>query len=90
MAAVGNTKWYWYAAGEYGGGSWTVERQAGLDRIDYNDIRVSGGLEWETQTFIRGHVEAGYVFDREIIFVSGNPSEFRPDDTFMIRGGIDF
>ena len=24
---IGNTKWYGYAAGEYGGGSWTVERQ---------------------------------------------------------------
>ena len=27
LAAVGTTKWYGYAAGEYGGGSWTVARQ---------------------------------------------------------------
>jgi hypothetical protein len=87
---IGNSKWYWFVAGEYGGGSWTVARQTTDDLVDYNDIRVSGGLEWETQTFIRGHIEVGYVFDREIIFVSGDPPSFTPDDTFMIRAGIDF
>jgi hypothetical protein len=90
MTAIGNSKWYWYLAGEYGGGSWTVERQVRNDRIDINDIRVSGGLEFETQSFIRGHIEVGYVFDREVIFVSRDPPIFQPDDTFMIRGGIDF
>ncbi|HJQ79098.1 MAG TPA: hypothetical protein VJ828_04040 [Lacipirellulaceae bacterium] len=90
MTAIGNSKWYWYAAGEYGGGSWTVERQVRSDRIDYNDIRVSGGLEFETQSFIRGHIEVGYVFDREVIFASGDPPTFKPDHTFMVRGGIDF
>jgi hypothetical protein len=92
LTAIGNSKWYWYAAGEYGGGNWTVHRDlSGInDRIDYNDIRVIGGLEWETQTFIRGHIEAGYVWDREIIFASGLPPNFTPDDTIMIRAGIDF
>jgi hypothetical protein len=91
LTTIGNTKWYGFAAGEYGGGSWTVERQGNLDdRIDYNDIRVSGGFEWETQTFIRGHIEVGYAWDREIVFVSGNPPNFRPDDTVMIRAGVDF
>jgi hypothetical protein len=90
LSAIGNSKWYGYAAGEYGGGSWTVERALRDDRIDYNDIRVIGGLGWETQTLIRGHIEIGYVFDREIIFASGLPPNFRPDDTFMIRAGVDF
>jgi hypothetical protein len=90
ISAIGNTKWWWYVAGEYGGGSWTVERQTTNDRIDYNDIRVIGGLEWETQTHIRGHVELGYVFDREIIFDSGDPPNFKPDDTIMLRTGISF
>lgn len=87
---IGNTKWFGFAAGEYGGGSWTVERQTTDDRIDYNDIRVSGGLEWETQTFIRGHIEIGYAWDREIVFVSGDPPSFKPDDTIMLRAGVDF
>jgi uncharacterized protein DUF6268 len=90
ITAVGNTKWWWYAAGEYGGGSWTVERETTDDRIDYNDIRVIGGLEWETQTHIRGHIEAGYVFDREVVFVSGDPGKFKPDDTIMLRAGVSF
>ncbi len=90
MANVGTTKWWWYAAGEYGGGSWTVTRQTTNDRIDYNDIRILGGLEWETQTKIRGHVEVGYVFNREIVFTSGDPPNFTPSDTVMLRAGIDF
>jgi hypothetical protein len=90
LTAIGNSKWYAYAAGEYGGGSWTVRRFHRDDRIDYNDIRIIGGLEWETQTFIRGHIEVGYVWDREIIFLSGLPPSFTPDDTIMLRAGIDF
>jgi hypothetical protein len=92
VTSIGNTRWYAYGAGEYGGGSWTVHRDmtAINDHIDYNDIRVIGGLEWETQSFIRGHIEVGYVWDREIIFVSGMPPSFTPDDTIMLRAGIDF
>jgi hypothetical protein len=90
LSAIGNSKWYWYAAAEYGGGSWTVRRDIQDDRIDYNDIRVIGGIEWETQTFIRGHLEVGYVWDREILFNSGAPANFKPDDTIMLRAGIDF
>jgi hypothetical protein len=91
LTNIGNTKWFGYATGEYGGGSWTVERDGNLDdRIDYNDIRVLGGLEWETQTFIRGHIEIGYAWDREIVFVSGDPPSFTPDNTFVIRAGVDF
>jgi hypothetical protein len=89
LASVGTTKWWAYGAGEYGGGSWTVNRSIGPDRFDYNDIRVIGGFEWETQSQIRGHIEVGYVFDRELIFESGTP-QFDPNDTVMLRAGIDF
>jgi hypothetical protein len=91
FSAIGNTKWYWYAAGEYGGGTWMVQRQfVAEDQFDYNDIRVIGGLEFETQTMIRGHFEVGYVFNRELLFRSGEPGSFDLDDTIMFRGGIDF
>src|SRR5262249_49789913 len=90
LADVGTTKWYAYAAGEYGGASWTVTRDIGGDRIDYNDIRVIGGLEFETQTHVHGHIELGYVFDREIVFVSRNPPNFKPNDTIMLRAGVGF
>lgn len=84
--------WWWYISGEYGGGSWTLEREGkGDDRIDYNDIRVVLGVEWETPTFARGHLEVGYAFDREILFNdTRDPPIFKPDDTVMFRGGIDY
>lgn len=94
---IGSSQWWWYVAGEYGGGRWTVERSAnGLakgadDDIDINDIRVIGGLEWETQTQARGHLEVGYVFDRQIVYAGTRlPPTFDLDDTFMIRLGFDF
>ena len=97
---VGSSQWWLYAAGEYGGGRWTIERDpanfmgvATDDDIDYNDIRAIVGLEWETQTQARGHIEAGYVFNREIIYDHTDVPpgyEFNIDDTFMIRLGVDF
>ncbi len=90
LTAIGNTKWYGYAAGEYGGGSWTAQRYGMDDRFDYNDIRVIGGVEWETQTQIRGHIEVGYVFDRKLIFESGVPGDWSLNDTVMLRTGVNF
>jgi Domain of unknown function (DUF6268) len=87
---TGNTKWYYYAAGEYGGGSWTVNRDGEGDRIDINDIRVIGGIEWETQTQLRGHIEAGYVFDRQVVYNDNMTAPFDAANTFMFRGGIEF
>jgi hypothetical protein len=86
--------WY-YLAGEYGGGSWTVVREGPpefVDSVDYNDIRVLLGLEWlpEAESGMRGFVEVGYVFERELFYVSQSPADFELDDTFLIRGGIAF
>lgn len=88
--SMGNTDWWWYVAGEYGGGSWTVNRSGMNDRIDYNDIRLVTGFEWELATKTRGHFEVGYVFEREILFESGMPGKFEPSGTFMLRTGVDF
>lgn len=92
FTTIGNSAWWWYLAGEYGGGSWSTDRSVGSDRFDYNDLRAMFGLEWmpETQSGLRGHIEVGYVFEREIIFRSGLPPGFDPADTFMVRSGIAF
>jgi hypothetical protein len=95
---VGASQWWWYVAGEYGAGRWTIERDPAHfmgatpdDDIDINDIRVIGGFEWETQTQARGHIEAGYVFEREILYDgTRSPPIFELDDTFMVRLGFDF
>ncbi len=103
-----NTEWWWYATAEYGGGSWTIQRavsntmQPGIeDRIDLNDIRVGGGLEFRPtksldgvpRAFGRnyvGYVEAAYVFNREILYKSWRPRAFDISDTIMVRAGIRF
>lgn len=88
---IGTSQWWMYFAGEYGGGRWTIERIGGIpDDIDYNDIRAIFGLEWETQTQAHGHIEIGYVFNREIIYADTATPTLDLDDTFMIRAGIDF
>ncbi|MEN0111187.1 MAG: hypothetical protein AAF805_10750 [Planctomycetota bacterium] len=90
LASTGSADWWWYLSGEYGGGSWTVEREGLRDRFDYNDLRVSLGLEWETPTQARGHLEIGYAFDRELRFDSDAPGRAKVDDAVMFRAGIGF
>lgn len=89
---IGSSQWWVYFAGEYGGGRWTIERASGAgDDIDINDIRAIFGIEWETQTQARGHIEVGYVFEREIVYdKTMSPPELTLDDSIMVRGGIDF
>jgi hypothetical protein len=93
--ALANHQLWYYVAGEYGGGSWTVVREGPpefVDSVDYNDIRVLLGLEWlpETQSGQRGFLEIGYVFERELFYVNRSPAVLELDDTFMFRGGIAF
>jgi len=97
LTCYGNTELWWYVGGEYGGGSWTLERASdaaddpgGRERIDINDIRVYVGIDWNNLNRFNGLLEIGYVFDREIL-VQNHPSEnVDPKDTFMVRGGLRF
>jgi hypothetical protein len=95
LVTWGNTNLWWYVGAEYGGDSWTVERTRAFDgllledQVDYNDIRAYIGLEWKPAdgcSGIAGHLEIGYVFDRELVYLDG--TEFQPSDTIMVRGGI--
>jgi hypothetical protein len=91
LSVVGTADVWWYVAGEYGGGSWTVERVSGLtNRIDINDIRITVGLEWEVPNHRTGWIEAGYVLDREVIYVESPADSFSMDDTFMLRAGFTY
>jgi hypothetical protein len=90
---LANHTLWWYVAGEYGGGAWTIVRDAGfVDAFDYNDLRALLGIEWlpEAQSGMRGFLEVGYVFNRELFYVSQAPPPVELDDTFMFRGGIAF
>jgi hypothetical protein len=93
LTTFGNTHVWWYVGGEYGGDSWTVESEVlspGFrDQVDYNDIRVYLGLEWKPcdgVSGISGHLEVGYVFDRELVYRSFGEHDL--SETLMVRGGI--
>jgi hypothetical protein len=91
LSVIGTADVWWYVAGEYGGGNWTVERLSGFtNRVDINDIRVTLGLEWEVPNHRTGWLEVGYVFDREVIYAESPADSFSMDDTFMLRAGFTY
>lgn len=95
LSTVGTQDVWGYLAGEYGGGSWTITRTSGVeDRVDINDFRVLLGLEWGRSDLIRSgrrtaFIEAGWVFNREIVYES-TPGSMEPDSTFILRAGIGY
>jgi hypothetical protein len=99
LTTMGNQDLWWYVAGEYGGGAWTVERGSEgatfSDRIDINDIRVMLGVEWGQSALLQqgrrtGFVEVGWVTDREVVYVV-TPSETSSlRDSWMVRAGWNY
>ncbi|HBO45149.1 MAG TPA: hypothetical protein DD670_14720, partial [Planctomycetaceae bacterium] len=85
----GNTQWWLYARGEYGGGSWTVfdSVTTEINQLDYNDLRCSLGLEFNRMDRIGGLIEVGVAFEREL--VQRWPWEtFDPSTTVFLRAGL--
>jgi hypothetical protein len=84
-------------AGEFGGGSWTIERavDGGADQVDINDIRLIIGIEYGSPDMFRegrrlAFFEAGWVTEREVIYVRRPEDSFTLRDTFMLRAGIGY
>lgn len=96
FTTLGNQDLWWYVGGEYGGGSWTIQRDGGLtDRVDYNDIRVFLGVEFGPAQRMSnsdplGFFEAGFVFRRQVIYAENPADNFNPNETFMLRAGISY
>lgn len=97
LSTVGTNDVWWYLAGEYGGGSWAIERDNGdADQVDINDIRLTGGFEWGESARMRAGLrtwffELGYVGGRELIY-RHNPEDNLTDlgDTWMFRLGLGY
>ena len=92
-----NLELWGYIAGEYGGGSWTVQRFdfAGMtsfdDQIDINDFRATIGVEWVGPRNVNGFIETGYVFNRELVSQLSLPArELQLQDSVLIRMGLAF
>jgi len=93
MSTIGNTEWWFYVRGEYGGGSWLFTwTELGappplLGQADYNDIRVAMGLEFSRLNVLDGHVEFGVSFNRAIV-PRGFFEEYKPSTTFFLGAGL--
>jgi len=89
LTTLGATTVWWYVAGEYGGGSWTIRRASGAsDDVDYNDIKLSLGVDWSNPSGWKGMFEIGYAFERELFYVDNPPQTYNPDSTMFLRGGL--
>ena len=80
-----------YIGGEFGGGSWAIERSGGgrEDVVTYGDLRLLLGLEFKNENGPNWVVETAYVFSREVEYKSG-VGDFDPGATGMIRAGVTF
>jgi len=84
-----NERWI-YIAGEFGGGSWAVERANQTDDIlTIRDYRLLGGMEFKRPENRELFWEAGLVFGRTIEYESGL-GDLDQDAAFMFRGGVSF
>ncbi|QDS91934.1 hypothetical protein FF011L_06700 [Roseimaritima multifibrata] len=96
IRTVGVYDSWWYVAGQFGGGTWTVERAAGgTDSVDMNDYRVLLGLEWGRSDLIRmgrrtAFAEVGYVFGREVEYKYNPADNFDPNNTFLLQIGFGY
>ena len=96
FTTYGNNDVWWYLGGEWGGGSWTIERVPGgaSDQVDINDIRVYLGLELGPNAMILSgnrlaFIEGGYVFNRNLEYRTG-AGNLDLSDTFMFRVGLGY
>ncbi len=79
---------WWYVAGEFGGGSWSVQRTTGLhDQANYYDLRLVFGIEQKVKNGPTSFAEAGWVFNRRLVFNSAPDVVYNPGDTYMVRAG---
>ena len=86
---IGNTDVWVYVSGEYGGGSWTIQRINGNDQADYNDLRVNVGIETYGYRGLHAFFETGFAWDRKIVY-RDSPINYNASDTVMLRGGVSY
>jgi hypothetical protein len=91
-----SSRWI-YIGGEFGGGSWAIERndigpppkQPRDDVVTYSVWRFLVGFEAKKKTGFAPRVEAGFNFNRSVEFKSGN-GDFDPGNTALLRVGGSF
>lgn len=96
LSTVGTNEVWWYVSGEYGGGSWSIERDDGRDdQVDINDIRLMLGFEWGEGAKMRVGMrtmffEFGYVGGRDLVYRHNPQDNLDLGDTWMFRLGLGY
>lgn len=87
LAASGDkTRWI-YVGGEFGGGSWAIDRADGTaDVFTYSALRFLVGYEVKQPRGFSPRVEAGYIFNRQVEYKS-EIGDYDPNSAFMVRFG---
>ncbi len=80
-----------YIAGEFGGGSWSIQRVPGYtqDVVTFTDYRAIVGVERRKNGGAGLRVEAGYIFGRSFEYTSTG-AQFDLESTWMVRGSVTF
>ena len=86
----GSAEWWLYCAGDYGGGAWHITQRdpTAYDDFDYNDIRISAGVEFKTHRNLNGWFEVGGAFSRELDYRDLDPPAVYPSNTVFLRAGL--
>ena len=78
-----------YLAGEFGSEAWEIRRSSGLDeQISYTDYRLLLGFERPSIGGPKLRVEMGYVFGRQLRYVTSPNVDLSP--TLLLRAGATF
>lgn len=79
-----------YIVGEFGGGTWAIQRASGLDDVTtLSDYRLMAGYERKWTSGRSWLIEAGYVFSRTLEYTSTLGDTDLPS-TALVRLGITF
>jgi hypothetical protein len=79
-----------YVAGEFNGDVWAIRGADGAaDQVVISDYRLVLGIERRVTGGLSSRFEIGYVFGRQVKYMSDTP-DFYPTDTVMLRGGLTY
>lgn len=91
LPQMGNTEAFAYLTAGYGGDTWTIRRAAGFsDQVDLVDYRVLAGIEFVGLRGVRGFFEAGYAFNRDMLYRLTPDQNIGISDSVILRTGFLF
>ena len=80
-----------YVTGELGGGSWAVRRVSGADDVaTYRDFQLLVGIEHKEPDTLNWQLEGGYVFSRQVEYLSAPGAFTKLPATAVLRVVLSF